>query len=323
MADVQDIVEEAIEGKLSTGQLSTPQLSAAEKLKAESHYLRGRIRQDLADGRTTCRRGARSSAEAPRHLSAGRPRAAGRGPAEAVDGPPRRSSIASWSAPRYPAAGSPANSSWPSSTCATKSATPRCASRRGRVCSCTASSRQDLRHTIAPDQRGAAHDAGGLRRREAKRDVLALPVQRRPGSRRDAGPGRRICRAPQAATRTPTTRFGSPMARRARRKWSPARPTASARIGRRKRRRSIPSSRSTADVFAAQVQDRNRPARRQQRRRLCQRRRPAGDLRRLEVVGYNVLVGGGFGVTPSAKKTFPAVALPLCYIDGRATWSIS
>jgi sulfite reductase (ferredoxin) len=31
------------------------------------------------------------------------------------------------------------------------------------------------------------------------------------------------------------------------------------------------------------------------------------------VVGYNVLVGGGFGVTPSAKKTFPAVAVPLCY----------
>jgi sulfite reductase (ferredoxin) len=33
------------------------------------------------------------------------------------------------------------------------------------------------------------------------------------------------------------------------------------------------------------------------------------------VVGYNVLVGGGFGVTPSAKKTFPAVALPFGYID--------
>ncbi len=33
------------------------------------------------------------------------------------------------------------------------------------------------------------------------------------------------------------------------------------------------------------------------------------------VVGYNLLVGGGFGVTPSAKKTFPAVALPFCYID--------
>jgi sulfite reductase (ferredoxin) len=33
------------------------------------------------------------------------------------------------------------------------------------------------------------------------------------------------------------------------------------------------------------------------------------------VIGYNVLVGGSFGVTPSAKKTFPAVALPMCYID--------
>jgi sulfite reductase (ferredoxin) len=31
------------------------------------------------------------------------------------------------------------------------------------------------------------------------------------------------------------------------------------------------------------------------------------------IVGYNVLVGGGVGVTPSAKKTFPAVAMPLCY----------
>ncbi len=35
------------------------------------------------------------------------------------------------------------------------------------------------------------------------------------------------------------------------------------------------------------------------------------------VVGYNVLVGGSFGVTPSAKKTFPAVALPMCYIDAK------
>jgi sulfite reductase (ferredoxin) len=33
------------------------------------------------------------------------------------------------------------------------------------------------------------------------------------------------------------------------------------------------------------------------------------------VVGYNVLVGGGFGTTPSAAKTFPAVARPLCYIE--------
>ncbi|MCE9605691.1 MAG: NADPH-dependent assimilatory sulfite reductase hemoprotein subunit [Planctomycetia bacterium] len=32
------------------------------------------------------------------------------------------------------------------------------------------------------------------------------------------------------------------------------------------------------------------------------------------VVGYNVLVGGGFGVTPSAKKTFPAVAQRMAYV---------
>lgn len=33
------------------------------------------------------------------------------------------------------------------------------------------------------------------------------------------------------------------------------------------------------------------------------------------VVGYNVLVGGGFGTTPSAKKTFPAIAQPMCFIS--------
>ncbi|MGQ0632999.1 MAG: NADPH-dependent assimilatory sulfite reductase hemoprotein subunit [Planctomycetaceae bacterium] len=32
------------------------------------------------------------------------------------------------------------------------------------------------------------------------------------------------------------------------------------------------------------------------------------------IAGYNVLVGGGMGMTPSAKKTFPAVAKPLAYV---------
>ena len=31
------------------------------------------------------------------------------------------------------------------------------------------------------------------------------------------------------------------------------------------------------------------------------------------VVGYNVLVGGGLGVTPSAKKTFPALAKRMAF----------
>ncbi|HEY6564973.1 MAG TPA: NADPH-dependent assimilatory sulfite reductase hemoprotein subunit, partial [Pirellulaceae bacterium] len=37
---------------------------------------------------------------------------------------------------------------------------------------------------------------------------------------------------------------------------------------------------------------------------------PDGD----RVAGYNVLVGGGMGVTPSAKKTFPAVGKKLAYV---------
>jgi sulfite reductase (ferredoxin) len=32
------------------------------------------------------------------------------------------------------------------------------------------------------------------------------------------------------------------------------------------------------------------------------------------IVGYNVLVGGGMGVTPSAKKTFPALAKPMAFV---------
>ena len=33
-----------------------------------------------------------------------------------------------------------------------------------------------------------------------------------------------------------------------------------------------------------------------------------------KIVGYNVLVGGGMGVTPSAKKTFPAVAKRMAFV---------
>jgi sulfite reductase (ferredoxin) len=34
-----------------------------------------------------------------------------------------------------------------------------------------------------------------------------------------------------------------------------------------------------------------------------------------EIVGFNLLAGGGMGVTPSAKKTFPAVAKRICYVE--------
>ena len=32
------------------------------------------------------------------------------------------------------------------------------------------------------------------------------------------------------------------------------------------------------------------------------------------IIGYNVLVGGGLGTTPSAQKTFPFLSVPLCYV---------
>jgi sulfite reductase (ferredoxin) len=34
-----------------------------------------------------------------------------------------------------------------------------------------------------------------------------------------------------------------------------------------------------------------------------------------KLVGYNILVGGGLGTTPSAQKTFPFLGVPLCYVD--------
>src|SRR5579871_4765857 len=33
-----------------------------------------------------------------------------------------------------------------------------------------------------------------------------------------------------------------------------------------------------------------------------------------QIVGYNVLVGGGMGTTPSSKKTFPALAKPMTFV---------
>jgi sulfite reductase (ferredoxin) len=36
--------------------------------------------------------------------------------------------------------------------------------------------------------------------------------------------------------------------------------------------------------------------------------------RDFKIIGYNVLVGGGFGMTPSAKKTFPALARRMAFV---------
>ncbi len=41
------------------------------------------------------------------------------------------------------------------------------------------------------------------------------------------------------------------------------------------------------------------------------------------IVGYNILVGGGFGTTPSAKKTFPAIAQPMCFVTPQQAIDVS
>jgi sulfite reductase (ferredoxin) len=42
-----------------------------------------------------------------------------------------------------------------------------------------------------------------------------------------------------------------------------------------------------------------------------------------KIIGYNILVGGSFGVTPSAKKTFVAIAQPLCYVTPQQAIDVS
>ncbi len=44
--------------------------------------------------------------------------------------------------------------------------------------------------------------------------------------------------------------------------------------------------------------------------------------RDFRVVGYNVLVGGSFGVTPSAAKTFPAVARRMAYVPAEEALAV-
>ena len=65
------------------------------------------------------------------------------------------------------------------------------------------------------------------------------------------------------------------------------------------------SSRSTATPICRGIQGRHRSAGRQLRRSVRPGRGPDGALRGFQVVGYNVLVGGGIGITPPRKTPFP------------------
>ena len=139
----------------------------------------------------------------------------------------------------------------------------------------------NLKQAIRPHQRSAAHDAGRLRRREAQRDVLALPVQQRPSPRRRCR--RWPTSSPNGSNRNPPpiTKSGSPTAKPAKGSWSPASSNGAANG------RVLPGDDPVEPIYgrtylAAKIQNRHRPARRQQRRRLRQRRRPDRRLRGVE-----------------------------------------
>ena len=146
---------------------------------------------------------------------------------------------------------------------------------------------------------------------DVERNVLCCPApdpRRRP--RRDAGRRRPLGRRTPPRGRRATGTSGS-TARRS--------TTRSAR--RRARSRSRPpattrSSRSTARPTSRASSRRPSPC----PRTTAPTSTPttwatSPSSRTGELVGYNVLVGGGLGTTPSAQKTFPFLAVPLCYVD--------
>ena len=68
--------------------------------------------------------------------------------------------------------------------------------------------KNDLRADDPPHQRGAAFDAGGLRRRRAQHHVLPGAAPSRPRAQPDAGAGRSAGRAPLPAHHAPITKSG-------------------------------------------------------------------------------------------------------------------
>ena len=233
-------------------------------------------------------------------------RAEARGDGAAAEG---QVLTASWSARRSPAGGSRASNCWPSSTCATRSATRRCGSPRGKGLQLHGVLKKDLKKTIARINEVQLTTLAACG--DVKRNVMCSPcpyngdpvheqMYRAGGRDREAAQSADQGVSPDLAHRRRDGRERRRGRRSAcRRRWrpgaampgdDPVEPIYGKTYLPRKFKIAIglPGDNSV-DVYANDV----------------------GLLAICEnwnVVGYNVLVGGGFGVTPSAKKTFPAVA---------------
>ena len=276
--------------------------SKVEAIKLASQYLKTFVAEEVANGHVAYQRGRRDRPEVPRVVPAGRPRRPhaaqegrqGEGVPVHGAGPDRRRQAdgrpvpglrppgaddRQRHAPDHDAAGIPA---------------PR--RPQGRP-----------QEHDPGDQREPALDAGGLRRRRAQRALLprAAPRRRpRPPCTRTPSSGPRTAPRGRRATGTSgsTARRSRPLPPAGRSRSpppgdDPVEPIyGKAYLPRKfKTAFALPEDNCT-DIHANDL----------------------GYLAIVEdglLVGYNVLVGGGLGTTPSAQKTFPFLAVPLCYVD--------
>ena len=166
----------------------------------------------MVDGNDSFRQGQHATAQAPRHLSAGRPRRAGHEPRRPEVGGDKVSS--SWSARKIP--GGKLTSQQLLAELDLVRRVGQCHAAHHHPAGLAVSRR--LKDTFEggdpPDQRGATYYAGRLRRRRAQHHVLPRAASSRSGARRDAsnwltGSLRTSARAP-----APITKYGLPIPRR-------------------------------------------------------------------------------------------------------------
>ena len=213
------------------------------------------------------------------------------------------STTSSWSAARSPAARSPPTSTSPSTTSPTSTPTARCASPPARASSSTASLKKDLKATIAGINDTLLTTLGACG--DVNRNVMACPA-----------PIARPSTHEMQATRRPPS---PPTSRRAAGAYHEI--WLDGESGRGAEQPEI------EPIYGKVYLPRKfkiglAPARGQLRRRLRPGSRlPRASSRTASVVGYNVLVGGGMGMTHGNAKTFPHLGQPICYVSGRARWS--
>ena len=167
-----------------------------ERIKCESRYLRGRLAEELASDEDAFTADTGQLLKHHGDVPTGRP-----GPAEAKDAEGKRAAKAYSLMVRVKIPGGRLTSG---QFLAQLDLCDELGNATARI-----TDRQDIQlHGDAQaqhppgdpaHQRGRAHDAGGLRRRGAKRDVLPGPFQKRPGPPGDAGVGGSAVEPPLAA----------------------------------------------------------------------------------------------------------------------------